>query len=73
MSRTVVVAPRGELATVDTSAAVRLMAHLLDPAPTVRSAARAEVLDAPHRQMPPVLFALSENLVADGEMAEAAR
>lgn len=73
MSRTVVVAPRGELATVDTSATVRLMSRLLDPAPEVRAAARAEVLDAPHRQMPPVLLALSENLVADGAMPEAAR
>ncbi|WP_224389243.1 hypothetical protein [Pseudonocardia sp. ICBG1293] len=73
MSRTVVVAPRGELAAVDTSATVRLMSSLLDPDPAVRGAARSETLAAPHRRMPPVLFALSENLVAEGEMAEAAR
>ncbi|MEJ8280624.1 hypothetical protein [Pseudonocardia spirodelae] len=73
MSRTIVVAPRGELAAVDTSAAVRLMGRLLDPDLAVRDTARAAVLVAPHRQMPPVLFALSENLVAHGAMPEAAR
>ncbi|MBN9737332.1 hypothetical protein PP1_020175 [Pseudonocardia sp. P1] len=70
---TVVVEPQGELAGVDTSAAVAQMQRLLDRNPAVRATARAEVLAAPHRVLPPVLFALSENLVAEGDMAEAAR
>ncbi|MBC3189617.1 hypothetical protein H7X46_00860 [Pseudonocardia sp. C8] len=72
MHSTVVVAPQGELAEVDTSAAITLMRRLLDRSPAVRSAARAGVLAAPHRALPPVLYALSENLVAAGEPAEAA-
>ncbi|SFM57057.1 hypothetical protein SAMN05216207_1001124 [Pseudonocardia ammonioxydans] len=72
MHTPIVVAPQGELAGVDTSAAVALIHRLLDRNPAVRSAARAEVLAAPHRVPPPVLSALSENLLAAGEPAEAA-
>lgn len=72
VGRTVVVEPRGELATVDTSAATATVRRLLDRSPATRAAARAAVLAAPHRQMPPVLFALSENLLAEGDHAGAA-
>ncbi|MEQ3550452.1 hypothetical protein WIS52_08215 [Pseudonocardia nematodicida] len=72
VGRTIVVEPQGELGRVDTSAASELMHRLLDRSPGVRAIARDQVLAAPERVMPPVLFALSENLVAAGEMADAA-
>ncbi|WP_085910674.1 MULTISPECIES: hypothetical protein [Pseudonocardia] len=72
LGRKIVVEPQGELRTVDTSGAVALMGRLLHADPAIRAAARAEVLAAPERMMPPVLFALSANLVAEGEMADAA-
>lgn len=72
MHTTVVVGPQGELTGVDTSAAVALIRRLLDRSPAVRSPAGAQVLAAPHRVPPPVLYALSENLVAAGDMLGAA-
>ncbi|MBP2365693.1 hypothetical protein [Pseudonocardia parietis] len=72
MNTTVVVEPQGELAGVDTSGAVALIRRLLDRSPATRASAAAEVLAAPHRVPPPVLYALSENLVAAGDMPDAA-
>ncbi|GAA1398189.1 hypothetical protein GCM10009613_52080 [Pseudonocardia kongjuensis] len=72
LGRTIVVEPQGELRTVDTSAAVALTGRLLHAGPAVRAAARTEVLAAPQRMMPPVLFALSASLVAEDAMADAA-
>lgn len=69
---TVVVAPRGELARVDTAGVIALSARLLDRSPALRAVARADVLAAPHRVPPPVLCALSGSLVAAGDLAGAA-
>ncbi|ANY07299.1 hypothetical protein [Pseudonocardia sp. HH130630-07] len=73
VGRAIVVEPGGAMAEIDTSAALAAIRGLLDRSPVSRANARDAVLAAPHRRPPPVLFALSENLVAAGDLPGAAR
>ncbi len=70
-SRTIVVDPPGELREVDTWPVLRLIERLAGRGRRAR-AALAEVLGAPHRVIPPVLYAASEVLTAEDRPAEAA-
>lgn len=67
-SRTIVVDPPGELREVDTGPALRAIERLAAGDRRVLD----DVLAAPHRVMPPVLYAASEVLTALGRPAEAA-
>lgn len=70
-SRTIVVDPPGELREVDTGPALQLIERLAGGGPRAR-AALDKVLAAPHRVIPPVLYAASEALAAEVRPAEAA-
>lgn len=70
-SRTIVVDPPGELREVDTGPALRAIERLAGGGRGAR-AALDDVLSAPHRVLPPVLYAASEVLTAQRRPAEAA-